>query len=95
MVAFRMWGRISLRVASLAVALAIWITAAEGWAATGAVSYTYDALGRLTSASYDTGVCITYSYDANGNRTSQKIIVTPVSGNGYWGCFNWGAGKWN
>ena len=38
-------------------------------AANGSVTYTYDALGRLTTASYDTGVIIIYSYDANGNRT--------------------------
>jgi len=32
-------------------------------AATGSVAYTYDPLGRITTASYDTGVCILYSYD--------------------------------
>ncbi|MBO9502478.1 RHS repeat domain-containing protein, partial [Brevundimonas sp. A19_0] len=33
------------------------------------VIYTYDALGRLTSAAYPTGVTVTYTYDAAGNRT--------------------------
>jgi YD repeat-containing protein len=45
------------------------------WAANGSVTYTYDALGRITSVNYDTGVIILYSYDANGNRTQQVINV--------------------
>jgi YD repeat-containing protein len=44
-------------------------------AANGSVTYTYDALGRVTSVSYDTGVVIIYTYDANGNRTQQVINV--------------------
>ena len=36
------------------------------WAAT---TYTYDALGRLTSVTYSNGKTITYTYDAAGNRT--------------------------
>lgn len=42
-------------------------------AANGSVVYTYDALGRVLTASYDTGVFIFYTYDANGNRLSQTI----------------------
>jgi len=68
-------------------------------AANGSVAYTYDALGRVTSASYDTGVIIIYTYDANGNRTQQVInvntstliwtaTVTPCTAN----C--WGASVW-
>ena len=70
-----------------------------GKAANGSVIYTYDALGRIASASYDTGVIIIYSYDAAGNRTQQVINVntgtltwtastTPCTSN----C--WGAGLW-
>ena len=33
-------------------------------------TYTYDDLGRVTSAIYDSGQQITYSYDPAGNRTS-------------------------
>jgi len=44
-------------------------------AANGSVTYTYDALGRIASASYDTGVLIYYTYDANGNRLSQVVNV--------------------
>jgi YD repeat-containing protein len=63
-------------------------------AANGSVSYSYDALGRLLTANYDTGVCIVYSYDANGNRTSQQILVVSGSSTGVWGCFNWNGANW-
>lgn len=63
-------------------------------AANGSVVYTYDALGRLSTASYDTGVCIAYTYDANGNRLSEKILVTSGSSTGVWGCFNWNNARW-
>lgn len=39
------------------------------------VIYTYDALGRLTSATYPNGATITYTYDAAGNRT--KVVAGP------------------
>ena len=71
----------------------------QAQAANGSVVYTYDALGRVLTASYDTGVIVIYSYDANGNRTQQVINVntatltwtataTPCTSN----C--WGAGLW-
>jgi uncharacterized protein RhaS with RHS repeats len=58
------------------------------------VSYGYDALGRVTTALYDNGLCIVYAYDANGNRTSQTNTISstpesPVWGTGTWGCFIW------
>jgi YD repeat-containing protein len=37
-------------------------------------TYTYDALGRLTQATYTNGTTIVYTYDAAGNRTS--VVVT-------------------
>lgn len=40
------------------------------------VTYVYDALGRLSKATYSNGTVITYSYDAAGNRTS--VVVTGV-----------------
>lgn len=58
-------------------------------AANGSVVYTYDALGRVTTVSYDTGVCIVYSYDPNGNRLSETINVATAGAIGVWGCFNW------
>lgn len=47
----------------------------NAYAANGSVTYTYDALGRVTTASYDTGVIVIYTYDSNGNRTAQVINV--------------------
>ncbi len=35
-----------------------------------AVTYTYDSLNRLTSATYDNGQTVSYTYDAGGNITS-------------------------
>ena len=61
-------------------------------AASGAVIYSYDKLGRLVCASYDTGVMISYSYDAVGNRTSKQVST---GGKAIWGCFNWNAANWN
>lgn len=59
------------------------------------ISYSYDRLGRLTSAAYENGVCLTYSYDANGNRTVISSIIAPVGpptwGAAPFGCFNWTA----
>lgn len=69
------------------------LVATDAHAANGGVTYTYDALGRVTSASYDTGVIIIYSYDANGNRTSQTINTNSASGT--WGSFTWGAALWH
>jgi YD repeat-containing protein len=62
--------------------------------ASASVSYTYDPLGRVTTALYDNGLCVAYSYDANGNRTSQNNTIstpatTPIWGAGVWGCFSW------
>jgi YD repeat-containing protein len=48
-------------------------------AGNGSVVYTYDSLGRVVTASYDTGVIVIYSYDANGNRTQQVINVNSTS----------------
>jgi YD repeat-containing protein len=63
-------------------------------AATASTSYTYDLVGRVTSALYDNGVCVVYAYDVNGNRTSQTNTVggtptSPIWGSGTWGCFLW------
>jgi YD repeat-containing protein len=65
------------------------LAATLAYAANGSVAYTYDALGRVTTASYDTGVCIIYSYDPNGNRLSETINVTATGTTGVWGCFTW------
>jgi YD repeat-containing protein len=72
-------------------------------AANGSVTYTYDALGRVLSASYDTGVIVIYAYDANGNRTQQTINVNTATlcWNTTTGCSPtsktavWDQGLWN
>ena len=79
--------------------LSIFLLLGIAEAANGSVVYTYNSLGRVTTASYDTGVIVIYTYDANGNRTQQVINVststltwtatsTPCTAN----C--WGAGLW-
>jgi len=49
-----------------------------------ATTYSYDALGRISTATYDNGIEIIYSYDAAGNRTSvvrQLNHLPPVAQN--------------
>jgi YD repeat-containing protein len=48
-------------------------------AANGSVLYTYDALGRIITATYDTGVIVIYIYDSNRNRLSQTINVNTAT----------------
>ena len=48
-------------------------------ASAGNITYTYDPIGRVTSATYASGTKITYTYDAAGNRTQQCTGTT--------GCF--------
>ena len=38
------------------------------------ITYTYDALGRVITLTYDNGTQITYAYDAAGNRTTQGVV---------------------
>jgi len=88
--------RLRWHIGAICIVLAI-SPIAPGYAANGSVAYTYDPLGRITTASYDTGVCILYSYDPNGNRLSETINVTTAGTTGVWGCFNWnasGGAKW-
>lgn len=83
------------RVSKRLLLSSLLVLAASGSATTAAgISYSYDALGRVTTALYDTGVCVAYSYDPNGNRTSQTNTisgapVSPIWGSGVWGCFSW------
>ena len=83
-----------IRCLAVVGALLSLLPAGQALSANGSVIYTYDALGRIVIARYDTGVCITYSYDANGNRLSEKILVTSAGSFGVWGCFNWNNAKW-
>lgn len=89
--AFHRLPEISSRILICMVVASIVGLAGVAYAANGSVVYTYDALGRVTTASYDTGVCIIYTYDPNGNRLSETIQVSTATGTGVWGCFNWNA----
>lgn len=51
--------------------------AASATAVAGSVVYEYDALGRLTKATYNNTVVIVYAYDAAGNRTTYTITGAP------------------
>lgn len=53
------------------------VAAVSGPAPAASVTYTYDALGRLATATYSTGAVITYVYDAAGNRTSYVTTGAP------------------
>ena len=82
-------------VFALALAIATFVALAVDAPASATpanTTYTYDAAGRIVSASYISGstvYIVSYSYDAAGNRT-----YTVVSTAGVWGEFNWGAAKW-
>ena len=86
-----------LRVPSLSL-IALLLLGSAATAANGSVSYTYDALGRVTTVTYDTGVIVIYTYDANGNRTQQVINIntTTMNWNTTSPCTSncWGAGNW-
>ena len=47
------------------------------------ISYTYDPLGRLTSASYSSRECYRYGYDKVGNRTAATQTITSTVATSY------------
>jgi hypothetical protein len=61
-------------------------------AANGSVAYTYNSLGRLTTASYDTGVCLVHTYDAGwspANRDRKRRLRWASMAMLHWGAANW------
>jgi uncharacterized protein (TIGR03437 family) len=59
---------------TLPLLLTLWLQAqAPG------VTYSYDAAGRLTSATYANGKVLSYSYDANGNLL-RRLVAIPSAG---------------
>lgn len=59
------------------------------------VQFGYDLAGRVASALYDDGTCVTYTYDSVGNRTAQvnsSTIGSSIWGSGAWGCSSWSSG---
>ena len=59
--------------AMFAIMVACATLAATGTAFAGSVTYTYDTLGRLKTATYSNGVVIQYVYDAAGNRSTVTV----------------------
>ena len=57
-------------IALATVGAAIWSSASAD------VTYTYDALGRLSAVTYDDGKRVTYTYDPAGNRTAHYVENT-------------------
>ena len=47
-------------------------------AGAGTITYGYDALGRVVSATFSNGVVATYQYDAAGNRTLFSTTAAPA-----------------
>lgn len=81
--ACKFWKTSVLRACLFPLAASIGVLAAAPAAAQEATTYTYDALGRLTSAAVTTGpnrgVTSTYAYDRTGNRESLTVsgVQTP------------------
>ena len=53
------------------------LVAATAFAAS--VTYSYDAAGRLLSATYDNGVVVTYTYDKAGNLLGREVTAEDVA----------------
>ncbi len=56
-------------------AVAMLLVTASGVQA-GPITYTYDVLGRVTSATYPNGDVVSYQYDRAGNRTQRTQTGT-------------------
>ncbi len=56
-----------------ALLVATALISAVGLAVAGSVTYTYDSLGRLATATYSNGLVVGFQYDLTGNRTSYVI----------------------
>jgi YD repeat-containing protein len=60
----------------------------------GSAAFSYDAAGRLASAAYPTGVCVSYSYDANGNQITRSVITAVAAGSLVWDTGRWNCALW-
>ena len=61
------------KMKAILVLLAVFVAVGLG----GAYTYEYDALGRLTKATYPDGQTISYTYDKVGNLLSRAITAEP------------------
>jgi hypothetical protein len=72
--------RSSIALMGFVCAIGIAFNASASFAASGAITYTFDALGRISTATYNTGVILSYSYDLSGNQTQVQVTYThPVA----------------
>lgn len=73
--------RYAVKITGLIFAILLLCTggSSQVLAGNGSAIYTYDALGRILTMTYDTGVIVIYTYDANGNRTQQIINVNSAT----------------
>jgi YD repeat-containing protein len=64
-----------------AAVIALVVSSALSSAFAGTVQYTYDPLGRLTAAAYDSGTTVTYTYDPAGNllKKTTALATTPTT----------------
>lgn len=60
------------KIIPVAIGIAL-IPAAAGAQAPAALAMTYDALGRVTQATYPGNVVVAFAYDAAGNRSSYTV----------------------
>lgn len=68
---------VSGRLSAAGVAVAFLMVVTPGRPMAQSVSYTYDPLGRVSTATYPNGVTVAYTYDAAGNRTQVVRNTTP------------------
>jgi YD repeat-containing protein len=62
----------SMKISIVLILYILLVSVATAVHASG-INYTYDALGRLTSITYDNGTVLFYTYDAVGNRVTQGV----------------------
>ena len=60
------WAICALILLELAIAASL---SGSAYAANGSIVYTYDALGRVLTANYDTGVIVIYTYDSKDRKS--------------------------
>lgn len=58
------------------IALSLLIISMTGATSAANITYTYDAAGRLTQATYGGGKSVAYTYDNNGNLLATSVVIS-------------------